>query len=200
MKLPEASPVKGRPVRLDEIGRVIDSVQNDKIASWFNDNRAIVLAIQRQPDANTVAVVDLVRNRLPQFRALVPPSINMAVLMDRSVSIRDSVADVKVEAFNVDASYGGFGGGTVEITTKGGTNQLHGSGTYMYTNRRLAALNRFQSLTYQHQQIVDGCSMARRCHRNAISTKTSTPTQLSSTLHVREVRITVNTNSTTLIP
>ena len=49
----------GAPVKLDEIARVIDSVENDKIASWFNDNRSIVLAIQRQPDANTVAVVDL---------------------------------------------------------------------------------------------------------------------------------------------
>ena len=86
----------GAPVHLGEIARVIDSVENDKIASWFNDNRAIVLAIQRQPDANTVAVVDLVRNRLPQFRALVPPSINMAVMMDRSISIRDSVEDVQV--------------------------------------------------------------------------------------------------------
>jgi HAE1 family hydrophobic/amphiphilic exporter-1 len=86
----------GAPVYLDEVARVIDSVENDKVASWFNDNRAIVLAIQRQPDANTVAVVDLVRERLPQFRALVPPSINMAVLMDRSVSIRDSVADVQL--------------------------------------------------------------------------------------------------------
>jgi HAE1 family hydrophobic/amphiphilic exporter-1 len=85
----------GAPVYLEEIARVIDSVENDKVASWFNDNRAIVLAIQRQPDANTVAVVDLVRNRLPQLRAAVPPSINMTVLMDRSVSIRDSVADVQ---------------------------------------------------------------------------------------------------------
>jgi hydrophobic/amphiphilic exporter-1 (mainly G- bacteria), HAE1 family len=85
----------GAPVYLEQIARVIGSVENDKIASWFNDNRAVVLAIQRQPDANTVAVVDLVRNRLPQFRALVPPSINMAVLMDRSISIRESVADVQ---------------------------------------------------------------------------------------------------------
>jgi HAE1 family hydrophobic/amphiphilic exporter-1 len=85
----------GAPVYLEEIARVIDSVENDKVASWFNDNRAIVLAIQRQPDANTVAVVDLVRSRLPQFRAAVPPSINMAVLMDRSVSIRESVVDVQ---------------------------------------------------------------------------------------------------------
>ena len=85
----------GVPVHLDEVARVIDSVENDKIASWFNENRAIVLAIQRQPDANTVAVVDLVRERLPQYRAQVPPSIRMEVLNDRSISIRDSVDDVQ---------------------------------------------------------------------------------------------------------
>jgi HAE1 family hydrophobic/amphiphilic exporter-1 len=85
----------GAPIYLDQVARVIDGVENDKIASWFNDNRAVVLAIQRQPDANTVAVVDLVRARLPQYRALVPPSINMDVLNDRSISIRESVTDVQ---------------------------------------------------------------------------------------------------------
>jgi hydrophobic/amphiphilic exporter-1 (mainly G- bacteria), HAE1 family len=85
----------GVPVNLDQVARVIDSVENDKTASWFNDDRAIVLAIQRQPDANTVAVVDLVRDRLPQYRAMVPPSIRMEVLNDRSISIRDSVVDVQ---------------------------------------------------------------------------------------------------------
>jgi hydrophobic/amphiphilic exporter-1 (mainly G- bacteria), HAE1 family len=86
----------GSPVHLEQVARVIDSVENDKTASWFNENRAIVLAIQRQPDANTVAVVDLVRSRLPQYRAMVPPSINMEVLNDRSISIRESVEDVQV--------------------------------------------------------------------------------------------------------
>ncbi len=52
---------------------MIDSVENNRIASYFNDARAIVLAIQRQPDANTVEVVDMVRNRLPAMRAQVPP-------------------------------------------------------------------------------------------------------------------------------
>ncbi len=85
----------GAPVHLDEVARVIDSVENDKVASWFNDNRAIVLAIQRQPDANTVSVVDSIRSQIPQYRALVPPSINMQVLMDRSISVRASVADVQ---------------------------------------------------------------------------------------------------------
>src|SRR5437660_3073009 len=85
----------GAPVYLDQVARVIDSVENDKIASWFNNDRAIVLAIQRQPDANTVAVVDSVREHLPQYRASIPPSIRMQVLNDRSISIRDSVADVQ---------------------------------------------------------------------------------------------------------
>src|SRR5215469_13501897 len=85
----------GAPVYLDQIARVIDSVENDKIASWFNNDRAIVLAIQRQPDANTVAVVDSVRARLPQYQASIPPSIRMQVLMDRSISIRASVLNVQ---------------------------------------------------------------------------------------------------------
>src|SRR5436309_581148 len=85
----------GAPVHLDEVARVIDSVENDKIASWFNNDRAIVLANQRQPDAKTVAVVDSVREHLPQYRASIPPSIRMEVLMDRSVSIRDSVRSVQ---------------------------------------------------------------------------------------------------------
>src|SRR4029450_9231102 len=85
----------GAPVYLDQVARVIDSVENDKIASWYNNERAIVLAIQRQPDANTVAVVDSVRARLPQYQASIPPSIRMEVLMDRSVSIRASVLNVQ---------------------------------------------------------------------------------------------------------
>ena len=85
----------GAPVKLDQIANVIDSVENDKIATWFNDSRAIVLAIQRQPDANTVAVVDEVRNALPALRAQVPPSVQMQPLFDRSISIRAAVTDVQ---------------------------------------------------------------------------------------------------------
>jgi HAE1 family hydrophobic/amphiphilic exporter-1 len=85
----------GSPVKLSEIANVIDSVENDQIASWFNNARAVVLAIQRQPDANTVEVVDLVRQKLPQFRAQVPPSIRMETLLDRSDSVRDAVWDVQ---------------------------------------------------------------------------------------------------------
>ena len=85
----------GAPIKLNQIGRVIDSVENDKIATWFNDSRAIVLAIQRQPDANTVEVVDLVRAKLPAMRAQIPPAIQMTPLFDRSISIRAAVANVQ---------------------------------------------------------------------------------------------------------
>jgi HAE1 family hydrophobic/amphiphilic exporter-1 len=85
----------GSPIKLSEVARVIDSVENDKVATWFNDARAIVLAIQRQPDANTVEVVDLVRNAMVTARAQIPPAIEMAPLFDRSLSIRAAVFDVQ---------------------------------------------------------------------------------------------------------
>jgi HAE1 family hydrophobic/amphiphilic exporter-1 len=85
----------GAPVKLNQIARIIDSVENDKIATWFNDARAIVLAVQRQPDANTVEVVDMVRDKLPQMRAQVPPAIQMQPLFDRSIAIRAAVVDVQ---------------------------------------------------------------------------------------------------------
>jgi len=85
----------GSPVRLAELGRVIDGVQDDKVASWFNDTRAIVLAIQRQPGTNTIDVVDAIRKLLPTFRAQMPAAVDLAVLYDRSESIRESVRDVQ---------------------------------------------------------------------------------------------------------
>jgi hydrophobic/amphiphilic exporter-1 (mainly G- bacteria), HAE1 family len=85
----------GSPVRLGELGRVIDSVQSDKVASWFNDTRAIVLAIQRQPGTNTVEVVDNVKKILPTFREQMPASVDLNILFDRSQSIRESISDVK---------------------------------------------------------------------------------------------------------
>ena len=90
----------GAPVRLGDVGTVRDSVENDKTASWYFDNdggvrRAIMLAIQRQPGTNTVEVVDNIKQLLPSFREQMPPSVKLNILYDRSVSIRDSVSDVK---------------------------------------------------------------------------------------------------------
>ncbi|HSC70465.1 MAG TPA: multidrug efflux RND transporter permease subunit [Candidatus Methylomirabilis sp.] len=85
----------GSPVRLAELGRVIDSVENDKIAGWRTDTRAIVLAIQRQPGTNTVETVDAIRALLPSFRAQLPAPVALNTLYDRSQTIRASVSDVK---------------------------------------------------------------------------------------------------------
>jgi len=85
----------GAPVRLDEVAKVADSVQNDKTASWFNDSRAIILAIQRQPGTNTIEVVDSIKALLPTFQSQLPAAVNMGIRYDRSASIRASVSDVK---------------------------------------------------------------------------------------------------------
>ena len=85
----------GSPVRLQELGRVIDSVQNDKVAAWFNGKRSIILAVQRQPGVNTIETVDRVKALLPAFRAQVPQGIDIRVFYDRSAPIRDSVAEVQ---------------------------------------------------------------------------------------------------------
>jgi HAE1 family hydrophobic/amphiphilic exporter-1 len=84
----------GSPVRLQELGHVLDSVQNNKVAAWYDNTRAIVLAVQRQPGANTVQVVDNIRKLLPQFSEQVPAAVKLDIVFDRSQSIRKSVADV----------------------------------------------------------------------------------------------------------
>src|SRR5665213_346251 len=89
----------GAPVRLQDLGNVIDGVEDQRTASWFytSDKQvpAITLGIQRQPGTNTIAVADAVKNLLPQFRAELPPSVHMDVLYDRSDTIRESYRDVQ---------------------------------------------------------------------------------------------------------
>jgi HAE1 family hydrophobic/amphiphilic exporter-1 len=85
----------GAPVRLEEVARVVDGVENAKVAAWFNDQRTIMLAVMRQPGANTVATVDAIRKVLPTFQAALPASIELQVHYDRSVSIRDAIHDVQ---------------------------------------------------------------------------------------------------------
>jgi len=85
----------GNPVRLGDVTRVIDSVANNQIASWYDGTRAIVLAIQRQPDANTVQVVDRVRAMIPSFTDQLPGDVGLEVFNDRSSSIRQAVHDVE---------------------------------------------------------------------------------------------------------
>src|SRR5438309_237727 len=85
----------GNPVRLNEVAHVYDGVENDKNAAWFKGERCIYLGIQKQPGTNVVAVVDAVKQLLPTFREQLPASVSLDVRWDRSISIRDSVTDVK---------------------------------------------------------------------------------------------------------
>ncbi len=90
----------GAPVRVRDVGQALDSVENDKRAAWFVDpqsqQRSVILAVQRQPGTNTVAVASAVKNLLPTFRLQLPASVSFHILYDRSESIRASVNDVQV--------------------------------------------------------------------------------------------------------
>jgi len=85
----------GNPVRVRDVGRVLDDVQNNRVAAWFNDTRSITLAVQKQPGTNTVQVAGAVNALLPTLRAQMPPSVEIETFFDRSEGIRESVADVK---------------------------------------------------------------------------------------------------------
>ncbi|HEX2731712.1 MAG TPA: efflux RND transporter permease subunit [Polyangiaceae bacterium] len=85
----------GAPVRLADVARVSDSVENDKTAAWTTDQRSVVLAVQKQPGANTVAIVQSITNLLPDFERELPRAVRLEVLFDRSISVRDSVMDVQ---------------------------------------------------------------------------------------------------------
>ncbi|HYO84443.1 MAG TPA: efflux RND transporter permease subunit, partial [Bryobacteraceae bacterium] len=85
----------GSPVRLEELGRIIDGVEDDKVISWTDEKRAVILAIQRQPGANTVDVVDRIKELIPGFRREIPPSLNLQIAYDAAASIRASIHDVE---------------------------------------------------------------------------------------------------------
>ena len=86
----------GAPVRLDQLANVLDDVEDSRRASWFNDTRAIVLSIQKQPGTNTVEVVDGIRALLPSINAQLPASVVLDILSDKSLTIRNSVHDVEL--------------------------------------------------------------------------------------------------------
>jgi HAE1 family hydrophobic/amphiphilic exporter-1 len=89
----------GAPVRLRDIGRIYDGVQNDKLAAWVNGTRGLLLAIQKQPGVNTIAVVQRIRAVLPDFQKQLPAGVDLKVFYDRTESIRASVGDVQFSLF-----------------------------------------------------------------------------------------------------
>ena len=84
----------GAPVRIKDIGRAIDSVENDKSSTFFGNEQGMVMAIYRQPGSNTVKIVDEIRKVLPQLRLQIPAGITLDILYDRSIGIRDSIHDI----------------------------------------------------------------------------------------------------------
>ncbi len=85
----------GSPVRLEQLAKVTDSVQNDKSAFWMNNRRGMTLAVQKQPGTNTIEIVDGIKDLLPSLRAQIPAGLDLLINFDRSQTIRESIADVK---------------------------------------------------------------------------------------------------------
>ena len=85
----------GTPIRLSQLANVVDSVENDKLIAWLNNQRGVILAVSRQPGTNTVEVADNIKRLLPEFRREIPPSINLETAADTSISIRNSIHDVE---------------------------------------------------------------------------------------------------------
>ncbi|MCA0424422.1 MAG: efflux RND transporter permease subunit [Proteobacteria bacterium] len=85
----------GQAVKLQDVARAVDSVENDQTAAWYNGARSVTIAIYRQSDANTVETVDRIKEKLPFYREQLPPSVNLTLLNDRSVPIKEAVEDVQ---------------------------------------------------------------------------------------------------------
>ena len=85
----------GAPVRIRDVGRAVSSPENDLIAGWFNQKRAVILAIQRQPGANVVDTVNRIKAMMPALQASIPPAVKVNIISDRTETIRASVSDVQ---------------------------------------------------------------------------------------------------------
>jgi hydrophobe/amphiphile efflux-1 (HAE1) family protein len=86
----------GSPVRLRDLGEVVDNVENVRLAGWVGQKPAVILDIQRQPGANIIETADRVKTLLPHLRASIPPSVHISTLTDRTETIRASVRDVQI--------------------------------------------------------------------------------------------------------
>jgi len=87
----------GAPVRLSDVANVEDGQENNRLIAWMNTTQAVIVHVQRQPGANVIAVVDNIKSLLPQLRETLPPSIDVSILTDRTLTIRASVRDVQIE-------------------------------------------------------------------------------------------------------
>jgi multidrug efflux pump len=93
----------GAPVMLTDVAKIVDGVENNKLAAWSNETPSVILNIQRQPGANTIQVVDTIEKLLPQLESTLPASVKVQIITDRTTDIRASVADVEFELMLVIA-------------------------------------------------------------------------------------------------
>jgi multidrug efflux pump len=89
--------VRGNPLRLGDVADIVQAPENNRLAAWANDKRAIIVNIQRQPGANVIETVERIQQQLPLLREAMPPGVKVQVLTDRTVTIRASVRDVQFE-------------------------------------------------------------------------------------------------------
>ncbi|MBI1777969.1 MAG: MdtB/MuxB family multidrug efflux RND transporter permease subunit [Proteobacteria bacterium] len=87
----------GSPVRLSDVASVVDSAENTKLGAWMNTSPAVVLSVRRQPGANVIEVVDRIQALLPQLQSSLPAAVDLAIVSDRTTTIRASVRDVEIE-------------------------------------------------------------------------------------------------------
>ena len=87
----------GSPIRLSDVAEIVEAPENNRLASWMNDQPAVIISVQRQPGANVIAVVDAIKNALPAMVQALPAGADVTILSDRTITIRASVHDVQVE-------------------------------------------------------------------------------------------------------
>jgi hydrophobe/amphiphile efflux-1 (HAE1) family protein len=85
----------GAPVRIRDVGKAVSAPENDLIAGWYNNQRAVILAIQRQPGANVIDTVNQVKAMMPVLQASIPPAVKVSIISDRTDTIRASISDVQ---------------------------------------------------------------------------------------------------------
>src|SRR5258708_16423581 len=91
-----AAPRHGTPIRLDAVASIVDSVEDVRTAGWFNNQRAVLVFVFKEADANVIETVDRIHALMPTLRAWLPPAIDLSVLTDRTETIRASVREIEL--------------------------------------------------------------------------------------------------------
>ena len=147
----------GAPVHLSDVATVVQGAENNKLSSWANKTPAVLLNVQRQPGANVIAVVDPIKEMLPQIEAGLPASVDVTVLTDRTNTIRASVADVE---FELMPGRGAGGAGDLRLPAQP-ARHLHSQPVGAAVHRRHLRGDVSAGL-FAQQSVADGADHLRR--------------------------------------